>query len=69
MQMTRGSFRSFQSSCPYPTSIENTRAAPFCSIQSVNPPVDAPISMHVFPASRIGKTRNAFSSFSPPRET
>ena len=39
---TRGSCRNFQASCPCPTSTANTRAAPYCSRQSVNPPVLAP---------------------------
>ena len=41
---TRGSWRSFQASCPRPTSTAKTFAAPCWSRQSVNPPVDAPRS-------------------------
>ena len=44
MHTTRGSWRNFQASCPYPTSTAQTRFAPRCSKQSVNPPVDAPTS-------------------------
>ena len=46
-----------------------TFSAPFCSMQSVKPPVDAPTSMQVFPSSVIGKSCMAFSSFKPPRLT
>ena len=46
-----------------------TFTAPFCSIQSVNPPVDAPISIHTFPSRLISKCFIAFSSLSPPRLT
>ena len=41
---TRGSFRSRQSSMPYPVSIAYTRAAPRCNRQSVNPPALHPRS-------------------------
>ena len=41
---TRGSWRSDHASCPRPTSTACTCAAPACSRQSVNPPVDAPAS-------------------------
>ncbi len=69
IQITRSSFRSFQSSCPCPTSILYTLAAPFCSIQSVKPPVEAPISIQTRPFKASPKLSTAFSSFSPPRLT
>ena len=69
MQTTRSSLRSFQASCPWPTSTEYTFTAPFCSIQSVKPPVEAPTSMQIFPSRRTPKRSMAFSSFSPPRLT
>ena len=69
MQTTRGSFRSFQSSWPWPTSTEYTLTAPFCSIQSVKPPVDAPTSMQTFPSRVRSKFFIAFSNFKPPRLT
>ena len=49
--MTRGSCRSFQASWPRPTSTAWTRAAPCASSTSVNPPVEAPISSAVAPAT------------------
>ena len=42
--VTRGSARSRSWSWPWPTSSATTWAAPRCSRQSVNPPVDAPAS-------------------------
>ena len=47
---TRASEAIFQSSCPCPTSTQVTRAAPRCSRQSVNPPVEAPTSSAARPA-------------------
>ena len=69
MQTTLGSFLNFQANCPYPTSTEYTFTAPFCNIQSVNPPVDAPISMQTIPSKEISNSFIAFSNFSPPRLT
>ena len=43
--------------------------APFCSIQSVKPPVDAPTSMHTLSARPTPNRSMAFSSFRPPRLT
>ena len=66
IQTTLSSFLSFHASCPCPTSTEYTFTAPFCSMQSVNPPVEAPTSMHTFPSSVTPKLFIAFSSLSPP---
>ena len=52
--ITRSSWRSFQASWLYPTSIANTLDAPFCNAQSVNPPVLAPISTITAPVRSIG---------------
>ena len=69
MTMTRGSLRIFQSSWPCPTSSATTRAAPRCSITSVNPPVEAPMSSPVRPVTAIAKVSSACASFTPPRPT
>ena len=69
MHTTLSSLRSFHASCPCPTSTEYTLTAPFCSIQSVNPPVEEPTSIHIFPLIVTSKFSIAFSSFSPPRLT
>ena len=69
MTVTLGSFRNFQSSCPYPTSIEYTCFAPFRRQISVNPPVLAPISITTRPFRSALKTRTAFSSLCAPRLT
>ena len=44
-------------------------AAPFCSMQSVKPPVEAPISPQTQPVRVMGNVAMAFSSFRPPRLT
>ena len=46
-----------------------TRAAPCCSRQSVNPPVDAPTSRQTSPSTSIFQWSRARSSFNPPRLT
>ena len=69
IQTTLGSWRSFHANWPYPTSTEYTFFAPFCSMQSVNPPVEAPMSMHTMPSKEMEKCVIAFSSFRPPRLT
>src|SRR4051812_5249203 len=46
-----------------------TRAAPRCSRQSVNPPVDAPTSSAQRPEGSIPKASSAFASLTPPRDT
>jgi hypothetical protein len=66
---TRGSLRSLTSSWAVPTSTANTRLAPFCSRQSVKPPVEAPTSIHTRPLMVTGKCCRACTSFSPPRLT
>ena len=43
--------------------------APFCSRQSVKPPVEAPESLQTKPVGSTPKSRSAFSSFRPPRLT
>ena len=53
----------------FDTEAEYTFTAPFCNIQSVNPPVDAPISMQTIPSKEISNSFIAFSNFSPPRLT
>ena len=67
--VTRSSLRRRQSSCPYPTSTATTCAAPRCSKQSVNPPVEAPTSSARAPVTSMPKASSARSSFSPPRLT
>ena len=67
--MTRGSVRSRQSSCPWPTSSAITLAAPRCSRTSVKPPVDAPTSSARRPVTSIPKTSSACASLTPPRPT
>ena len=49
IRRTRGSLRSFMSICPKPVSTAVTCAAPCCSRQSVNPPVEAPTSRQARP--------------------
>ncbi len=66
---TRRSCRSFQCRIPLPTSMEYTRLAPFCSRQSVKPPVDAPTSAQISPSTEMWKSSRAAASFSPPRDT
>ncbi|MNI87399.1 hypothetical protein D3C73_1445970 [compost metagenome] len=69
MTITLGSFRKDQSNWLYPTSMAHTLAAPFFRAQSVNPPVEAPISSILAPFKSMEKAWIAFSSFSPPRLT
>ena len=66
---TCGCIRSFQASCPYPTSIAKTNLTPCWRRQSVNPPVDAPTSSATRFRTSTPKVDNAFSSLSPPRLT
>ena len=47
----------------------STAAAPRCSRQSVNPPVEAPASSHLCPWTSIPSRSSAPSSLSPPRDT
>src|ERR1700722_9056456 len=49
------------------TSMAKTLRAPFCSRQSVNPPVELPTSMQTRSSGRSGKSSSAPSSFSPAR--
>ena len=63
------SFLSFHANCPCPTSTAYTFFAPFCNIQSVKPPLDAPISMQTLSLTLTSKHSIAFSSFKPPRLT
>ncbi len=63
---TLSSLRKVQSSCPYPTSTQYTFLAPYLRRQSVNPPVEAPTSIIVFPLTSIPNSVKAFSSLSPP---
>ena len=65
-QSHSGGRRRRQSSWLYPTSTAYTSLAPFCSIQSVKPPVEAPISAHILSLRWIGHSSIAFSSFKPP---
>ena len=69
IQTTRSSCLNFQASCPFPTSIANTFLAPFCNIQSVNPPVEDPTSVHTLSCKSTSKFATAFSNFKPPRLT
>ena len=62
-------FLSFQSSWFFPTSTLNTCFAPFCREQSVNPPVEAPMSKTVFSLKFKFHIFIAFSNFNPPRLT
>ena len=48
----RASRRRLLRDLPIAVSTASTRAAPCCSMQSVNPPVEAPISTHVTPVNR-----------------
>mmetsp|Transcript_33214 Transcript_33214/g.81623 ORF Transcript_33214/g.81623 Transcript_33214/m.81623 type:complete len:307 (+) Transcript_33214:570-1490(+) len=66
---TLGSTRTRSATWPYPTSMPYTRAAPFCSMQSVNPPVESPESSATLPSTLMPNSCNAFSSLSPPRHT
>ncbi len=69
MTTTLVSWRSLQSSWPYPTSMAYTFFAPLFKRQSVKPPVEAPISTAVYPVTSTWKSSKAFSSFSPPLPT
>ena len=69
MTVTRASLRSDQASCPRPTSIATTCAAPRWSRQSVKPPVDAPTSTARRPATSTPNASSAPASLRPPRET
>ena len=51
--------------CPYPTSTPTTLAAPLCSRQSANPPVDTPASNALKPRTSTLKWSNAASSLRP----
>ena len=67
--VTRGSRRRLQANCARPTSTATTRAAPRWRRQSVNPPVEHPISMHVRPVGSTPNASSAPASLSPPRPT
>ena len=67
--MTRGSLRSRQSSCPWPTSSAMTLAAPRCSRTSVKPPVEAPMSSARRPSTTMPNASSAWASLTPPRPT
>ncbi len=45
------------------------RRAIFFNMQSVKPPVEAPISMHIFSSKQIENSAIAFSNLRPPRLT
>src|SRR5262245_36816607 len=66
---TRGSLRSVQSICPWPTSSATTRVAPRLSRTSVKPPVDAPMSRASRPSTAMWNVSRAWASFTPPRPT
>ncbi len=67
--VTRSSVRNAHASWPYPTSTAMTCAAPARSRTSVKPPVDAPASRHLRPATRsAGNAASAPASFHPPRD-
>ena len=66
---TRGSLRSDQSRRPRPTSSAYTRAAPRLRRQSVNPPVEAPMSRARRPETATPRRASAPSSLTPPRPT
>src|SRR6516162_4928011 len=67
--VTRSSVRNAQASCPYPTSTATTWLAPARSRTSVKPPVEAPASRHLRPATRSSlKAASAPASFCPPRD-
>src|SRR5277367_4059475 len=51
------------------TSTAKTWIAPFCSRQSVKPPVELPTSRQIFPEGERAKSVRAPSSFRPPRLT
>ena len=59
------SVRNLLSSCALPTSSAMTRAAPPCSRQSTNPPVEAPTSSASTPRTSMPKTSRACASLSP----
>ena len=69
MTVTRGSWRSFHASWPRPTSSAATRAAPRRNNTSVKPPVDAPTSRAVRPATTTPSASSACASLTPPRLT
>ena len=68
-ERTLSSFLNFQSSWFFPTSTLYTHFAPFCKAQSVNPPVDAPISSTDLSLKSKSQVFIAFSNFKPPRLT
>src|SRR6478672_3514521 len=67
--VTRGSVRSRSWSWPYPTSTAITAAAPRCSRQSVNPPVEAPRSRARAPVTSQPNVSSAVASLPPARDT
>src|SRR6266478_6611965 len=69
IRKTRGSCRSFQSICSVFTSTAKTREAPCCKRQSVNPPVEEPMSRQIHPLGSIAKSASAPFNLTPPRLT
>src|SRR6266478_6267779 len=69
IRKTRGSCRSFQSICSVFTSTAKTREAPCCKRQSVNPPVEEPMSRQIRPLGSIAKSASAPFNLTPPRLT
>mmetsp|Transcript_20987 Transcript_20987/g.50094 ORF Transcript_20987/g.50094 Transcript_20987/m.50094 type:complete len:215 (-) Transcript_20987:199-843(-) len=69
MAIRRGSWRSFSATCPRPTSMPYTRSTPFCSRQSVKPPVESPASRATLPQMSRPQWSSAASSLSPARHT
>ena len=69
IEKTLSSFLNFQSSWFLPTSTLYTYFAPLCKAQSVNPPVDAPISSTNLSLKSKFQVFIAFSNFKPPRLT
>ena len=66
IETTLGSLRRNSASWSRPTSTAYTFAAPCWSMQSVNPPVEDPMSMHSAPVISSPNCSSAASSFSPP---
>ena len=69
IETTFSLFLNFQSSWFFPTSTLNTSFAPFCKEQSVNPPVEAPMSKTSLSLKSKFHIFIAFSNFNPPRLT
>ncbi len=68
-RVTRASWRNFSAIWPQPVSTARTLAAPCCSMQSVKPPVLAPMSTQASWVRSMDQWARAFSSLRPPRLT